>query len=62
MHLTHLDDMLESLSPLLDSTLASLVVKATHLSTMRAARPTRPRSQEFVLLAPPPPKPEDAEE
>ena len=50
--------MLESLSPLLDSTLASLVVKATHLSTIRTARPTRPRSQEFALLAPPP-KPED---
>ena len=55
--------MLESLSPLLDSTLASLVVKATHLSTIRTARPTRPRSHdEFALVAPPPPKPEDDDE
>ena len=58
---THLEDMLESLSPLLDSTLASLVVNATHLSTISTARPTSPLSHEFALLAPPP-KPEDDDE
>ena len=58
---TNLEDKLESLSPLLDSTLASLVVKATHLSTMRTSRPTRPRSQELALVAPPP-NPEEEDE
>ena len=58
---TNLEDKLESLSPLLDSTLASLVVKATHLSTMRTSRPTRPRSQEVALVAPPP-NPEEEDE
>ena len=58
---TNLEDKLESLSPLLDSTLASLVVKATHLSTMRTSRPTRPRSQEVAQVAPPP-NPEEEDE